>query len=84
MSWEFDAPAGVYKDHALSSDIRRAAIADTVFTRFVRPEGSYGKGKGQSITITRIFPLPKATRVAELDRLPSGRPLIDTTSFIRS
>ncbi len=78
MSWEFDAPTGVYKNHALSSDIRRAAIADTEFARFVRPEGNYGKGKGQSITITRIFPLPKANRVSEIDRLPSGRPLIDT------
>ena len=81
MSWTFDAPTGVYKDHALSADIRRAAIADTEFARFARPESGFGKGKGQSVTITRIFPLPTATRVAELDRLPSGRPLIDTTSI---
>lgn len=81
MSWEFDAPSGVYKDHNLSANIRRAAVADTEFAPFARPESGFGKGKGQSVTITRIFPLPKATRVAELDRLPSGRPLIDTTSI---
>lgn len=80
MSWEFDAPTGVYKDHELSSNIREAAIADAQFAAFVRPEKGYGKGKGQSITITRVFPLPKATRVSELDRLPSGRPVIDTVA----
>lgn len=81
MSWTFDAPMGVYRDHALSARIREAAIDDAQFMRFVRPEGNYGKGRGQSITITRIFPLPKATRVSEIDRLPSGRPVIDTLSI---
>ncbi len=81
MSWTFDAPTGVYKDHALSANIRRAAIADAQFMSFARPESGYGKGKGQSITITRVFPLPKAARVAELDRLPSGRPLVDTKAI---
>jgi len=81
MTWTLDAPTGVYKDHALSANIRMAAIADTEFAIFARPETGYGKGKGASITITRIFPLDKAQRVAELDRLPSGRPLIDTTSI---
>lgn len=78
MAWVLDAPSGVYKDHALSAKIREAAIADAQFMRFVRPEGNFGKGRGQSISITRVFPLPKATRISELDRLPSGRPAIDT------
>jgi N4-gp56 family major capsid protein len=81
MAWTLDAPSGVYKDHALSSRIREAAIADTQFMRFARPEPNYGEGRGQSITITRVFPLPMATRVAEMDRLPSGRPLIDTKAI---
>lgn len=81
MSWQFDAPSGVYKDHTLSSKIREAAIADAQFMRFARPEPGYGKGKGQSVTITRVFPLGLATRVSELDRLPSGRPLIDTKAI---
>ena len=81
MSWTFDAPTGVYKDHALSSRIREAAISDAQFMRFARPETGFGKGKGQSITITRVFPLALAQRVTELDRLPSGRPAISTTSI---
>lgn len=79
--WIWDAPTGVFRDHALSSRIREAAIADAQFMRFARAESGFGKGKGQSINITRVFPLPMAARVSELDRLPSGRPAIDTLSI---
>ena len=81
MAWLLDAPTGVYKDHALSSKIREAAVADSQFMRFAQAEPGYGKGKGQSVSITRVFPLPLATRVGELDRLPSGRPAIDTVQI---
>lgn len=84
MSWTLDATAGVYKNHALSSRIREAAIARAVFMRYVRPEQNYGKGRGASITVTRVFPLSNASRVSELDRLPSGRPNIDTVQIATS
>ena len=78
MAWLWDAPSGTYKNHALSSNIRREAIADVQFMKFLRPEPGYGKNKGESITITRILKLPLAGRVNEQDRLPSGRPAIET------
>ena len=78
MSWTFDAPSGTYRNFGLSTDIRREAIADVQFMRFMRPEPGYGKRKGESVTITRILRLPLATRVNEVDRLPSGRPAIET------
>lgn len=78
MAWIWDAPAGVYKNHALSKDIRMQAAADALFAQFVRPESGYGKKKGESITITRVMQLPLAGRVSEIDRLPTGRPAIDT------
>jgi N4-gp56 family major capsid protein len=78
MSWTFDAPSGTYRNHALSSNIRMEAIADTQFMKFFQAEPGYGKGKGQGVTITRIGTLPLASRVGELDRLPSGRPAITT------
>ena len=84
MAWLLDAPSGVYKDHALSSKIREAAVADSQFMRFVQAEPGYGKGRGQSVSITRVFPLSLATRVGELDRLPSGRPAIDTIQITAS
>lgn len=78
MSWTFDAPTGTYRNHALSSQIRRQAIADVQFMKFFRPEPGYGKRKGESVTITRILALPLAQRVNETDTLPSGRPAIET------
>lgn len=78
MAWKFDAPTGTYRNHALSKDIRREAIADAMFMRFLRAEPGYGKQKGESVTITRVLNLPLATRVGETDRLPSGRPAIET------
>lgn len=46
--------------------------------KFFRNEPGYGKGKGESVTITRFLQLPVASRVSEIDRLPSGRPAIET------
>lgn len=78
MSWTFDAPTGTYRNFTLSRDIRREAIADAQFMQFLRAEPGYGKQKGESVTITRILKLPLATRIGEHDRLPSGRPAIET------
>ncbi len=78
MSWAFHAPSGVYRNHALSTDIRREAIANTQFMPFMRTEPGFGKRKGQSVTITRIMKLPEATRISETEALPSGRPAIET------
>lgn len=77
MSWYWDAPAGVYRNHALSSDIRQQAIADVQFMKFFSTEPGFGKGKGESVTITRVMSLPLAQRISELDRVPSGRPAIE-------
>lgn len=78
MSWTYDAAAGVYKDHAMSSKIRQAAVADSQFMRFFSPESGYGKGRGASVTITRFHNLPIASRVSEQDRLPTGKPQVTT------
>lgn len=78
MSWTYDAPSNTYKNFALSTKIRRQAIADTQFMKFLTPEPGYGRKKGESVTITRILQLPLATKVGETDRLPAGRPPIET------
>lgn len=78
MAWQYDAPSGVYKNHALSTKIRRQALAKTTFFKYLNPEPGYGRKKGESITITRILRLPLANRVNETDRLPGGRPAIET------
>lgn len=78
MSWVFDAPTGTYRNFTLSKELRRESLQDTQFMKFMRAEPGYGKQKGQSVTITRILQLPLATRVGETDRLPSGRPALET------
>lgn len=78
MAWAYDAPSGVYKNHTLSDKIRRQALAKTVFFKFLQPEPGFGKKKGESVTITRILRLPLANRVGETDRLPGGRPAVET------
>lgn len=78
MSWKFDAPTGTYRNFTLSNDLRRESLQQTQFMQFLRAEPGYGKQKGESVTITRILQLPLATRVGETDRLPSGRPAIET------
>lgn len=78
MSWTFDAPSGTYRNHALSTKIRRQSVADTQFFRFLTPEPGFGRKRGESVTITRMLRLPLATRVSEIQQLPSGRPAIET------
>lgn len=81
MTWVLDAPAGVYRNHALSSDIRREAMYDVQTLKFLRAEPGFGKKRGDTITITRFMQLPVAGRIGEQDGLPSGRPAINTRSL---
>lgn len=80
MPWIADSPSGVYRDHALSSEIRMDAYADTVVMQFLRPEPGYGARRGQSVTITRMGKLSRAGKVADTDRLPVVRPVVTTHS----
>lgn len=81
MAWVWDGPSGVYKNHTLSTEIRREAMYDVQAMKFLRPEPGFGKKKGDTITFTRVMQLQLAGRVNELDVLPSGRPAINTKSL---
>jgi N4-gp56 family major capsid protein len=80
MTWTWDAPSGVYRNHTLSTDLRREAMYDVQTLKYLRPEPGYGKKKGDTLTITRVMQLPVAGRVGEMDVLPNGRPAINTKS----
>lgn len=83
QTWTFDAPTGVYKNHALSSDLRQAAIAETKFMQFVKPEAGYGKKKGDNITITRVSNLsvPTSGKLTENEKIPEDTLSITTVSI---
>jgi len=72
FQWQYDAPSGVFKNHKLSSQLREAAIAETKFMQFVRPEPGYGKKMGESINITRVsnISVPSSSLLSENNRIP--------------
>ena len=82
-TWTYDAPTGVYKNHAMSGKMREAAIADAKFMQFVDPEPGYGKGKGESVTITRIANIAEPTdgRILETDAIPEDTFSISTVQI---
>lgn len=83
FSWSFDAPTGVYKNHALSSKLRSAAIAETLFMQFVSPEDGYGKKMGESITITRVSNMSEPTSgvLSESQRIPEDNITLSTKAI---
>lgn len=83
FTWNFDAPTGVFKNHEMSEKLRVAAIAETKFMQFINPEPGYGKGKGESITITRISNLavPNDGRLTENQTMPEDDLTISTIAI---
>lgn len=83
FTWAFDAPTGVFKSHEMSSLLRQAAIAETKFMQFVKPEPGYGKKKGESITISRISNLavPTNGRLTETVKIPEDDLSISTVAI---
>jgi hypothetical protein len=77
MSWKFDAPSGTYRNHALSTDIRRQAIANTQFMPFARNEPGYGRKRGESVTIPRFGNFEIRERSARKGRNPQTGAEID-------
>lgn len=83
FTWSYDAPSGVYKNHDMSSQLRMAAIAETKFMQFVRPEPGYGKKKGESITITRVsnISVPTSGKLQENYRIPEDELVLSTVAI---
>lgn len=82
-SWTFDSPSGVFRNHALSSDIRMASIAMTKFMQFSKPVDGYGMHKGSNVTITRVsnVNVPTDDSLVELERVPEDTLSLSTQSI---
>jgi N4-gp56 family major capsid protein len=80
QTWSLDAPSGVYKNHAMSMNMREAAVADAVFVDFARPEDGYGKNRGESVTITRISNItePSSPYLTETSDIPEDDVTLST------
>ena len=82
-SWAFDAPTGVYKSHAISSDIRMASIAMTKFMQFSKPVSNFGGKSGGDVTITRIsnVTVPGDDSLVERERIPEDTLSLSTQAI---
>ena len=83
FSWSLDAPSGTFKNHALSNKIRTAAVADSKFMQFVDVEPNYSRGRGDTVTITRVKNLtePTSGKFGERERVPVDTFSLSTTSI---
>ncbi len=83
-SWTFDAPTGVFKNHALSSDMYENALQNSVFMPYVDIKEEFGKGKGESLTFPRFTHItePSSAELVELSPIPEVEFSISTSSFV--
>ena len=83
FTWTTDFPTGVPKNHALSSKIRDAAIADCHFVPFAGVEPGYGKKRGESINIERLanLSIPTTGELVEGVKIPEDAFTVSTTSI---
>lgn len=83
QSWQYNAPSGVYQNHAISSEIRYASIAMTKFMQFSRPVEGYGSKQGSNVTITRVsnVNVPSDDSLIELERIPEDTFTLSTQSI---
>lgn len=83
FSWTFDAPTGVWKNHAISKKLRKASLAVAKIVSFTRPEPGYGKRKGESVLIQRVRNIaqPSDATFDEGDPIPVDQLLVSKTSI---
>jgi len=72
MTWTFDVPAGVAKNHALSEEYFKQAIAKTRFFEHVSIKPAFGKKMGESVTIPLVPALtePSSAQLSENSNIP--------------
>lgn len=83
MTWTFDAPTGVYKNHAMSKKLYVASVEESVFMDHVSPIESFGRKQGESVTLTRIRNLAEPTSgvLTEGLRIPEDTFALSTTQI---
>ena len=71
-TWTYDTPSGVYKNHEMSMKLWEQAVADSVLMEFAQPISDFGKGMGESVTLTRLKAMeePENAVLTEGIRIP--------------
>jgi N4-gp56 family major capsid protein len=83
FQWQFDAPSGVFKQHQLSAEIYKQAVAETVFMDHVKPVDGYGRKMGENVTLKRVSAIsePTSAVLSEGIRIPEDALALTTKSI---
>lgn len=83
FQWQFDAPSGVFKQHALSSAIYKASVEESKFMDFVKPVEGYGKKMGENVTLKRVATISEPTSVVLTEgvRIPEDQLSLSTKAI---
>jgi N4-gp56 family major capsid protein len=83
FTWEGSFSTGVLKSHALSKELRYAAVAEFEVAQFCRPEPGFGRKLGDTITITKIknLTVPTSAALSEHEDIPIDTLSIGTTGI---
>ncbi len=83
FTWEGSFASGVLKSHALSKELRFAAVAEFEVAQFCRSEPGFGRKLGDTITITKIknLAVPTSASLSEHEDIPIDTLSIGTTGI---
>ncbi len=74
-TWTNDVPSGTLKSHAISDKLYLEAVANTKMFQFAKPVDSFGKGKGETVSLTKIAAISEPTS----DLLVEGQKISEDT-----
>lgn len=82
QGWDYDAPTGVYKSHALSRQVLHAVIPRLQFRMFMPAIDNFGMNRGDTVTVPRFsnMSVPSNPRFGEHDDVPEDLVSQSTTS----
>lgn len=83
FQWQFDAPTGTFKQHALSRRLYTAAVEAAVCMDYARPVAGFGRKQGENVTLTKIKNIsePTSGKLTEGERIPEDTFALATTSI---
>jgi len=91
FEWSGSITAGVSRNHALSSNLRFASIAETLVLQFARTEPGFGANQGESVTIQRVRNIAEPTSAVlsqsgkiPVDQMAMSTKTITVTEFGRA
>lgn len=67
LTWTYDAPDGVYKNHAMSGKLMEESAKKLVFVPFTQKVDGYGRHKGESVDLIHVKELDIPANNGQLD-----------------